>query len=515
MGSNTLREKAAKTAIQLVHSKNTLVKERVGGLFVGAQIITEAQDGVEKIRDIVKTHCGKEDYKPIIMSDFENGCGSMIEGLTPLPFLMSLGACNDKKLAYDYGKATALEAVSAGANASFSPVCDLNINPRNPLVNVRSVSDDPDIAIPILTEIIRGMQENGLAACAKHFPGDGVDWRDQHIITSCNSLNMDEWYRTYGRVFKAVIDAGVSLIMPGHISLPAYQKERVRNMPLPATLSSELLQGLLRGELGYKGVIVSDATNMGGFNGWYKDKAEAEIECFKAGCDFILWPTPEYVDNLVSAVENGYISEKRLNESVERIEALQDKYANKGVIPPELTEEQKLFVKDVQRRTAEYSITLIKDEFNNLPLKKEDKKILICNICNHAPAQKDAEFLKTELEERGFEVKYFSARPDGAKFKEWENWADKIIYPMYTRSFRPIGPIDFWENNAWTIAFSYSSTVRKNIYVSFGSPYFGNQYFEKAGTYVNAYSFLAPSIKAFVRALTGEIEFSDFSPVKL
>lgn len=97
MGGNALREKAAKTAIQLVHSKNTLVKEPYGGLFVGVQIITEAQDGVGKIRDIVKTHCGKEGYTPIVMSDFENGCGSMIEGLTPLPFLMSLGACNDKK----------------------------------------------------------------------------------------------------------------------------------------------------------------------------------------------------------------------------------------------------------------------------------------------------------------------------------------------------------------------------------------------------------------------------------
>lgn len=515
MGSNALREKAAKTAIQIVYSKNTPLKEPYGGLFVGAQIITEAQDGVSKIRDIVKTHCGKEGYTPIVMSDFENGCGSMIEGLTPLPFQMSLGACNDKKLAYDYGKATALEAVSAGANSSFSPVCDLNINHRNPLVNVRSVSDNPDIAIPILTEIIRGMQENGLAACAKHFPGDGVDWRDQHIITSCNSLSMDEWHKTYGRVFKAVIDAGVSLIMAGHISLPAYQKERVRNMPLPASLSSELLQGLLRDELGYKGVIVSDAMNMGGFSGWYKNKAEAEIECFRAGCDFILWPTSAYVDNLVSAVENGYISEKRLDESVERIESLQERFVNKEKTFSELSEKQQLFVKDVQKRVAEHSITLIKDEFNNLPLKNEDKKILICNICNHPPVQKDAELLKTELEKRGFEVKYFAERPEDAEFEKSEKWADKVIYAMYTRSFRPIGPVDFWGNNAWTIAKSYYSSVEKNIYVSFGNPYFGNQYFEKAGTYVNAYSFLAPSIKAFVKALTGEIEFSDFSPVKL
>lgn len=106
--------------------------------------------------------------------------------------MMSLGAANDEQIAYDYGKATALEARSVGANRTFSPVADLNINKRNPLVNVRGIGDDPDHAARLLKQVVRGMQENGLAACAKHFPGDGVDYRDQHIVTTANTLPMEQ-----------------------------------------------------------------------------------------------------------------------------------------------------------------------------------------------------------------------------------------------------------------------------------------------------------------------------------
>ena len=198
----SLREKVLQTVVIKV-DKDHFVSEQVGGAFFGGEIITDAEDlGIEAGRQILNRY--KENAKiPILLTgDFENGCGSVWKGLSALPYLMSLGAANDEQLAYEYGKATALEATMVGANWSFSPACDLNINKRNPLMNVRALTDDPELAARLLPQVIRGMQENGLAACAKHFPGDGIDYRDQHLVTTKNSLSWEDWKRLSGKVFE-------------------------------------------------------------------------------------------------------------------------------------------------------------------------------------------------------------------------------------------------------------------------------------------------------------------------
>lgn len=183
-------------------------------------------------------------------------------------------------------------------------MCDLNINKRNPLVNVRGLTDDVNLAIKLLPQVIKGMQDNGLAACAKHFPGDGLDYRDQHIVTTNNTLSFDEWKKKSGKVFEEVIKSGVYSVMSGHITLPSYQKEIFDNgMKLPATLSHELIENLLKKEMGFDGVVVTDALGMGGFNGWYKTMDISQIESFKAGCDMMLWPSENYVKNMTEATK--------------------------------------------------------------------------------------------------------------------------------------------------------------------------------------------------------------------
>ena len=511
----SLREKVLQTVV-LRHKKDRVVTEQVGAVFFGGEIITETEDvALETARTTLAKYIDNSTIPPLITSDFENGCGSMVSCLTPLPYMCSLGAANDEQLAYEYGKATALEARSIGANWSFSPVCDLLTNPRNPLVNVRSMTDDPELACRLLKQVIRGMQDNGLAACAKHFPGDGVDYRDQHIVTTNNSLPMEDWRKLHGRVFKELIDDGVMSIMPGHITLSNYQKELHPNgYPLPATLSKELIQDLLKGELGFKGVVVTDALGMGGFLGWYESKEASEIESFKAGCDMMLWPTEGYVDNLVAAVESGYVPMERLDDAVERILTLKEKLGlfGKDNHAIELTEEEHHFVDDVQQRTAEQSITLIRDKNGQFPLSPEKtKKITVVPVTHYEPALKEAELLCRELESRGFEVTY---KPDGVTNDEVKE-CDKLIYALFSRSFRPIGFLDFHSKEAKKLWAYSTSGVGKTVVVSFGSPHFGEQYFQRANTYVNAYSMLAPSVKAFVRAATGEIPFSDFSPFNL
>lgn len=511
----SLREKVAQTAI-ILHNKDRFVNEPVGGVFIGAQVITEVEDGVATVREVVTKYRNNMTVQPLVMGDFENGCGMVVKGLAPFPYMMSLGCANDEALAYDYGKATAMDARMTGANTSFSPVCDLNLNWRNPLVSVRAVSDDPDRAVPLLRAVIQGMQDNGLGACAKHFPGDGVDWRDQHLITTINSLPMNEWRATYGRVFQAAIDADVSMIMAGHIALPAYTGDI-----MPASLSKKLLTDLLKGEMGYKGVIVSDATDMGGFSGYYSTKTEAEVACFAAGCDMVLWPTDEYIDAVVAAIESGEIPMSRLDDAIARIQRIKDRYIPTDDTYPDQTTEQKEYVKDVRRRVGEQSITLVKNESGLLPLKTAPQRVLLCSTVNHEQASPAMECLKHELEKRGAQVMHYQALPTNwklpkiAEFEQAAHDADLIIYAFYSKSSRPIGPIDFTGARTWFISNGWKVSQDKAVYVSLGSPYFVHQYFERSKHVVNAYSMMEDSAVGFVRALYGEVPFTEDSPVNI
>ena len=511
----TLLEKILQTVVIKV-DKDNFVSDKIGAAFFFGEIITEADEmGLDAARKTLAEYIDNADIPILITSDFENGCGSMLKGLTPLPYLMSLGAANSEKLAYDYGKATALEARSVGANWSFSPVCDLNINKRNPLVNVRGLTDDVNLAIKLLPQVIKGMQDNGLAACAKHFPGDGLDYRDQHIVTTNNTLSFDEWKKKSGKVFEEVIKSGVYSVMSGHITLPSYQKEIFDNeMKLPATLSHELIENLLKKEMGFDGVVVTDALGMGGFNGWYKTMDISQIESFKAGCDMMLWPSENYVKNMTEAIENGYIPMSRLDDAVTRILSMKEKMGlfKKDNHAIALSEKDREFVKNTQKNVAEKSVTLMRDDADIFPLTTEKfKKIAVSPITHHIPAFDEGKLLADLLNEKGFDVQYLK---DGIKKTETDGY-DLILYALFSRPFRPIGFLDFHSTEAQKVAISLQTAVDKTAVVSFGSPYFMNQYFERAKTFVNAYSMLSPSVKAFVSAATGETEFSSFSPVEV
>ncbi len=520
----TLRQKIEQTIVVLME-KDKDVDFAPGAAFFFGQIITEAEDeGLEQLRSYVRRLAAKCEIPPLITSDFENGCGSMVKALTPLPYMMGLGATDNEKTAYNYGKVTALEGRSIGANWSFSPVSDLNRNRRNPLVNNRGLTDDETLAMKMIPAVIKGMQDNGLSACAKHFPGDGMDYRDQHITTTYNTCTVDEWKQTYGKVFASCIDAGVDSIMAGHIGFPAYQNERhpEYDMPLPATLSKELITDLLKGKMGFEGIVVTDALNMGGFGGWYPTQREAELASFKAGCDMMLWPNKHFADDLEKAILSGEIPMSRLDDAVTRILNVKEK---RGLFDEnfemfyDLTAEEQSFVKEFQQSCSEEGITLVRDRRHNFPLDpKKTPKLGICVLCEHAPALVEARVLKEEFEKRGFRVDYTEeGRVPAAERRRFYEENDLVLYACFSRAFRPIGFLDYTDGRAARIhrAFLEDHAVEKVMVASFGSPYFADQYFEKAATYVNAYSMLSASVRAFVRAACGEIEFMGKSPVKL
>ncbi|MBO5324343.1 MAG: glycoside hydrolase family 3 protein [Oscillospiraceae bacterium] len=519
----SLRDKINQTIVILM-KKGQKVDFAPGAAFFFGQIITEAdEEGLEQLRGYVRELADGSKIPLLITSDFENGCGSMVRALTPLPYMMGLGATADPKLAYDYGKATALEARSIGANWTFSPVSDLNRNRRNPLINNRGLTDDAELGAKMLPQIIRGMQNNGLSACAKHFPGDGMDYRDQHITTTYNSCDMDDWRATYGKVFAETIAAGVDSIMAGHIGLPAYPQklDDKYGMPLPATLSKELITDLLKGEMGFGGIVVTDAIDMGGFAGWYDSQEQAEIESFKAGCDMMLWPSANYADNLEKAILSGEVPMSRLDDAVTRILRVKERrglFAPNRALFRDMSDAEKEFVLEVQKRCAYQSMTMVRDRVCAYPLSPEKTpKIGICVICQHEPALEEARALKVEFEKRGFEVEYTEGEDMDKIRKDFYRRNDHIIYAAFSRPFRPIGFLDYSDKQAKLIQnmFMEPNSVEKISVVSFGSPYFGSQYFEKVQTYVNAYSMLECSVKAFVAAACGETDFPGKSPVVL
>ena len=524
MEEMTLREKINQTIV-IKMEKGKSVDFAPGAAFFFGQIITEADEaGLDELRGYVKEIADKCTIPPLITSDFENGCGSMVKALTPLPYMMGLGATDDAETAYNYGKVTALEGRTIGANWSFSPVSDLNRNRRNPLINNRGMTDNADLGVKMLPQIIKGMQDHGLSACAKHFPGDGMDYRDQHIVTTYNSCDMDDWRATYGRVFAACIAEGVDSIMAGHIGLPAYTKEfsQLHGMPLPATLSKELITDLLKGEMGFEGIVVTDALGMGGFAGWYPNKGISEIESFKAGCDMMLWPSEAYADNLEKAILSGEVPMSRLDDAVTRILRVKEKrglFREDHEMFYELSTEEKSFIKEFQQKCAEQSITLIRNDAGRFPLDpKKTPRLGICAVAQYVPAFEEAKLLKEEFEKRGFIVDYTEeGRPSAAERERFYRENDLVLYAMFSRAFRPVGFLDYLDGPAARIqrAFLEPNAVDQVMAVSFGSPYFYDQYFEKAQTYVNAYSMLACSVKAFVRAACGEIEFQGKSPVEI
>lgn len=201
------------------------------------------------------------------------------------------GSCNCRyKDAYRLGKVSCSEGAAVGCNWAFAPVVDIDRNWRNPITNVRTYGDDPDRVLECGLNYMKAAKEENVLVAIKHFPGDGCDEVDQHILTSVNSLSCEEWDATYGKIYGGLIEAGAQTVMVGHIAQPAYQKLYNPDFPdklVPATLSPELLKGLLRKKLGFNGLIVTDSTCMVGFSCAMK-REKAVPYAIEAGCDMFL-----------------------------------------------------------------------------------------------------------------------------------------------------------------------------------------------------------------------------------
>ncbi|MEP6688523.1 MAG: glycoside hydrolase family 3 N-terminal domain-containing protein, partial [Gemmatimonadales bacterium] len=251
----------------------------------------------------------------LVGSDFEGGTSLRLIGGTLFPPNMGVGATGSDSAAYDLGRITALEGRAVGVQLAFAPVADVNNNPANPIINTRAFGEDPAEVGRLVAAEVRGLQDHGMLATAKHFPGHGDTGTDSHLALPVIGSTWARLDSVELVPFRAAIAAGVDVVMSAHIALPAIDPGQLR----PGTVAPNILTGILRDSLGFKGLIVTDALNMAGVADTYG--AEAGVRAFLAGADLLLQPADPRaaIDAMARAVARGEITRERLDTSVRRV----------------------------------------------------------------------------------------------------------------------------------------------------------------------------------------------------
>ena len=347
------------------------------------------------------------------------GSGLSFEG-TGFGAPMAVAATGDAENAYRMGYVACKEGAAMGLNWSFAPIVDIDREFHNPITNTRTFGSDPDTVLACASRYLDAADECGVAVSIKHFPGDGVDERDQHILTSVNSLDCDEWMQTYGRIYKTLIDRGAKTVMVGHIALPAWTKKlnpglSKKESLTPASLSKELLTGLLRGELGFNGLISTDSSAMVGFTAAMPRRV-AVPTAIEAGADMILFNKDirEDYGYLMEGLKSGIVSMERLDEAVTRILAtkaslgLHKKQQAGTLVPgPEALETVGCAVHRAwSDEVADRAVTLVHDRQALLPISPKKFRRVYLNVIQKSldPADPTVLTWKKLFEDEGFEV---------------------------------------------------------------------------------------------------------------
>lgn len=390
---------------------NMSLDEKIGQLFFNMGASTDAdylksvldtyhiagvrynRANASQVYDQNKVLQGHSKVPVFIAANTEAGGDGAATNGTYIGHEVKIAATNDSKYAYEMGRVAGVEAAAIGCNMSFAPIVDICTNWRNPIISVRTWSDNADKVLEYSLEYLRGISESGILATAKHFPGDGNDERDHHLSLATNHCSIEEWDATFGKVYKGLIDAGLPAIMAGHIGLPSYVEKftpdaTLSEKVLPATLSKELITDLLKGQLGFNGAVITDASHMVALTSAMSRK-ELLPMTIAAGCDlFLFFNDPdEDVQWMKEGYENGIISDERLNDALTRTLGLRasiglHKADRNNILLPKEEALAKFNLPEnvkIAEEIADKAITLVKNEQPSIwPITPERyKKVLL------------------------------------------------------------------------------------------------------------------------------------------
>ena len=465
----------------------------------------------------------------LIASNLEyGGNGSAVEG-TYFGREMLVAATKDVENAYRLGKVSCSEGAAIGVNWTFAPVVDLDINYHNPITNVRTFGNDVKMVTEMGKAYLKAAKEEGVATSVKHFPGDGIDERDQHLLTSVNYLECKEWDETYGKIYKEMIEAGTLTIMAAHIAMPAYE-EYFDGKPcekiIPATLSKNLLVKLLREKLGFNGLITTDATPMVGFCA-AEERRNAVPLSIENGCDVFLFNRnmDEDIKYMTEGYKNGILSDERLNDAVKRILATKaalklHKKKEEGKLVPA---NEALSILKCERHDnwakecADNGVTLVKDTQNLLPIVTKKHKRILLEVMGDFPSnERVIPYFKGKLEREGFEVTIYENEGFevmGDTVEDFKSRYDLILYlaNIETASNKTVSRINWHtmfglgNNMPWMV---HELPV---VFVSIGNPYHLMDA-PMVKTFINGYCNSEYVMDAVIDKLLGKSEFKGTSP---
>ena len=456
----------------------------------------------------------------ILAMDCTKGIKSAFYDLSLQVYSPTIGATDSEDLSYRLGACKAAELKCAGAQWLWGPEEDLAN--RNSAISLgRKFSDNPDAVIRLAKAQNKGIQDMRVAATAKHFPGDDeLEYRDPHVSAAMLRLSVDEWKKRQGRVFQEIIDDGVYSVMVGHQSFPAYDNTKLNGQYLPSTTSYKVVTELLKGEMGFDGVVITDAIGMHSLLDMYNDDPiEISIACIKAGCDVILGASGEFIDGIERAVLSGEIPESRIDDACRRVLDMKEKL---GVFdaPLEEQDQEKATAESAKLRqeVANHALSLVCDNYKMLPINKEKcKNITIVYSGFGQGVFESLGYMEDEFIKHGVEkvniLKGWASKDEAIKYA---TDSDLIIYVSHIACHQPSGVAGYQGAEFSTF---YNTTVGKQkgkrIGVSLGSPYAYFDYYYDFGCFVNAFNNSEETQRAFVKAVFGEIPFEGIQPFKV
>ena len=486
--------------------------QKIGGVIMSVGTPFEV---AAKLNDL-QAHA---DVPLLVAADLETGAGFRMRGATDFPSLMAVGATGEERLAYEMGRVTALEARAVGIHVPFAPVLDVNSNPDNPIINVRSFGEDPSSVARMGIAFVRGIQENGAIATGKHFPGHGDTEVDSHIALPVIRHDRARMDSVELRPFKEAIDAGMGAIMTAHISVPSLNG----GIREPATLSPLVLTDVLRGEMGFEGIVFTDAMDMSAISRSHNSGAAA-VRALEAGADVILMPASVggAMEGIVEAVRDGRITEERLDRSVLRVletkEGLglnENRYVDMATVANTVGIPDHVSVaEDIARR----SITLLKNDRGLLPL-AGTRSARVMSVTYRRSSD--------VLAGRYFNAQLRQTYPRLATV-EVDRDPDAEIYDALLRRARDRALVVV---STYVTAVSYSGSVAipdeltefidrlddigvPHVVISFGNPYLVTG-FPDVQSYMLAWNGSEASQRAAADALLGKVEITGRVPTRI
>jgi beta-N-acetylhexosaminidase len=441
----------------------------------------------------------------LVASDLESGTMIRLNGGTPFPPNMGVGAGGRELDAYQIGRITALEGRAVGIHFAFAPAADVNSNPGNPIINTRSFGEDPEAVGRLVAAAVRGIQDHGMIATAKHFPGHGDTETDSHLALPVITA---DWARIDSLElvpFRSAIDAGVHAVMSAHIALPEIDAGQRR----PATVAPNVLTGILRDSLGFRGLTVTDALNMGGVVSKY-GPGEAAVLAFLAGADLLLMPTDAgaAIDAMEQAVTSGRISRERLDASVRRVLEWKRRlglFAERHVeLDSVMATVGSAEFQGISRDIATRSIVLAADDGTVDSLRAGPRRITVVSYAD-GPREIVGTVFAAELRAQGHTVRSvrLSAESGPAAFDSASARLASDPYAVFAVSVRPVDSKGSIALPPLMNALIDSAAGRgPTVLVSFGSPYIVTET-PRVRSYLLGWAANAATERAAAQALAG------------